>query len=93
MALTSESVTALEGIRDRLQQFGKGSHREHGNDLYYTIKVIMDRYRAGDILSPDEVAEWARENGWTEDEAAQLSNDVETVNYTMDIREGKTVLE
>lgn len=83
MTLKSETVTELENLRDHLKAVGKHSHRGHPSDLSYTIGIIVRRYQAGDILMPDEVAEWARENGWDEDGAAQLSNDVETVNSTL----------
>ena len=93
MTLSPNTTARLEQLEADLQRVHKRSHRDHANDQMRATKMFMDIYRSGEQPHYDEIREWARDHGWNDEGARDLANDMETVFYTMKIRDGKTSLE
>jgi hypothetical protein len=87
MALSKEATNRLNNYQASGGIGGKSSHTGHDSDFSQFIRIVVDRYRTGELLHPDDVRDVALTWGWDEDAAWQLGHDADVVVYTLKVVE------
>ena len=82
MTLSSNATKALDALDVQLAGLGYRSHHQ-SQDYRKPIRIFIERYEAGERLSPDDVRDWAISRDWLEPDARDLGEMALTVDQTM----------